>query len=153
MKSKLFFSLFIISFIFATCTKEHQADDDAQSTSLEIFIKDENGNPVTKKCYVKLFATIEDWADPHELSKVGEPQFPDAEGKVVFSKLKAQTYFWKIENIEGNGCTKNNFNQTYYDMGLATPLTVGEKKKLRFPLVPKATTALLIKREVFVDYM
>lgn len=143
MKTIYKFTMFvlILSQCILSCTKDSNPTSDAD-TSLEILIHDENGNPVTQNCSVKLFGSIEDWADKFELGKIGDPQFPDAQGKVVFSKLKAQKYFWKIEAFDTGRCMKNNFNQSYNDMGLVQALSVGEKMKITVPIGPKGNYSI-----------
>lgn len=122
--------------LFFSCTKTDNPDT-PETTALEITVKDENGQPVTKNCSVKLYDNIEEWAkDSLDLFDIGDPKFPDAQGKVLFSDLNPQKYYWRIESF-GNDCYKNNFNDTYPDMGLSNPLAKGTKMQVTSGITPK----------------
>jgi len=124
-------------FCFSSCTKDD--NNEPKTTSLEITIKDENGQFVTQNCYVKLYGTVEDLTNQQDLGAIGEPQFTDAEGKVLFSNLNPQKYYWKIQKSGNGNCVKNNFNDTYSDLGLISPLTEGIKTQVTTNVSPKGS--------------
>ncbi len=135
---KIIFLLAIAGFL-SSCSKDDDTGNETQTTSLEITIKDENGQFVTQNCYVKLYGTMEDLTNQQDLGAIGEPQFTDAEGKVLFSNLNPQKYYWKIQTSGNGNCVKNNFNDTYSDLGLSNPLTEGVKTQVTANVSPKGS--------------
>lgn len=130
----------LLSLYLSSCTKEKSANKDKATTSLAITLKDENGNLITQNCHVQLYRTTDDWSK--DSNHYQQPQFPDAEGKVLFDHLDAQKYYWRISTVEGNNCSRNNFNDNYSDMGLSEPLTAGEKRQTTAVATPKGSYAI-----------
>lgn len=126
-----------LSFFNASCIKDDEPDNGKPSTSLEITLKDEHGNLITQNCHVRIYRTIDDWSK--DSNRYQQPQFPNAEGKVLFEHLDAQKYYWRTSTVEGNNCSRNNFNDNYSDMGLSEPLTLGEKRKTTAVATPKGS--------------
>jgi len=89
---------------FASCSQEDEKEKtSAAGTSLELTLKDEDGNVMTEGIgYALLYGTVEDWS--YGLHQIGEPKFANAAGKITFDNLTPQKYYWRVEN----GC-RNNF--------------------------------------------
>lgn len=132
--------ILLLSLYLSSCTKEKNTNNSQPTTSLAILLKDENGNLITQNCHVRLYRTTEDWSK--DSNSYQQPQFPDAEGKVMFDNLDARKYYWRISTVEGNNCSRNNFNDNYSDMGLNVPLTVGEKRQVTAAATPKGSYAI-----------
>ncbi|RYD99411.1 MAG: hypothetical protein EOP54_04110 [Sphingobacteriales bacterium] len=132
--------ILLLSLYLYSCTKEKNTNNGQSTTSLAITLKDENGHLITQNCHVRLYRTIEDWSK--DSNSYQQPQFPNAEGKVLFDNLEAQKYYWRISTVKGNNCSRNNFNDNYSDMGLNVPLTVGEKRQVTAFATPKGSYAI-----------
>lgn len=130
----------LLNFYLSSCTKENGISNGKTKTSLTILLKDENENLITQNCYVLFYRNIDDWSK--DANRYSEPQFPNAEGKVLFDNLEAQKYYWRISTVEGNNCSRNNFNDNYSDMGLNVPLMAGEKRQVTAFATPKGSYAI-----------
>lgn len=90
-----------VALAFTSCSEEDKPA--AVTTSLELTVKDMNGNIITNGLgYAELYATATDWSN--DINKIGEPKFADANGKIKFDNLAAQKYYWRVHN----SC-RNNF--------------------------------------------
>lgn len=140
MKTVYTIPVLLLTLYLSSCTKEKRTNNDKPTTSLAITLKDEQGNLITQNCQVRLYRTTEDWSK--DSNRYQQPQFPDAEGKVLFGNLDARKYYWRISTVEGNNCSSNNFNDNYSDMGLSVPLTIGEKRQITAVATPKGSYAI-----------
>ena len=84
MKRILLFA-FMLATAFTSCT----GDEDSQvteKTSLELTLKDEDGNVITDGIgFARLYPTENDWS--YDTNQIGEPAFADANGKMFASLI------------------------------------------------------------------
>ena len=120
--------ILLIAFMLATAFTSCSGDEDSQvteKTSLELTLKDEDGNIITTGMGIaRLYPTENDWS--YDTNQIGEPGFADANGKITFTNLTAQKYYWRVEN----GC-RNNFTTS---ITMPQPLVANIANKADVPL-------------------
>ena len=99
----LAFILLSIFILFFGCKKKDSTTPaTAPPTNLQITLNDYSGNPV-QFATVKLFSSYNDWYN--KTNQIGLIEISDATGKVQFSNLQSEVYYWFAEK----DCI-NNFN-------------------------------------------
>lgn len=98
---KHFLTLLLLAGILFSCS-ENGDNQSTDTTSLELTLKNEDGNIITDGTgYARLYPTVDDWS--RDTNQIGEPAFADLNGKITFTNLAAQKYYWRVEN----GCRTN----------------------------------------------
>lgn len=123
---------FILAAAFTGCSGDEN-NEVTEKTSLELTLKDEDGNIINNgMSFARLYPTVNDWS--YDTNQIGEPAFADANGKIKFTNLTAQKYYWRVES----GCRNN------YTTSITTPqpLTADVSNKVDVPLTTYFTLQL-----------
>lgn len=129
---QLLLLLSVAATLLTSCSGDQEATP-ANTTSLELTLKDEDGNIITNNLgFATLYSTVDDWS--YDRNRIGEPAFADANGKIQFTGLSAQKYYWRVEN----GCRNN------YTTSITTPLPLeaNTTNRVEVPLTTNFTLRL-----------
>ena len=133
MKRILLFALILASALTSCSGDEEEEGTTTNTTTLELTLKDEDGNVITTGMGIaRLYPTEHDWS--YDTNQIGEPAFADANGKIKFTNLAAQKYYWRVEN----GC-RTNFTTS---ITTPEPLAANESNQVTVPLTTTFTLRL-----------
>jgi hypothetical protein len=99
----------VVSALLITIASCKGGEDVTPDTQLELTVKSTSGG-VHQNAVVRLYSSFEDWIN--KTNQVSETQLTDSEGKVLFTNLKSEKYYWLAEkdclnNVFGFSTSKN----------------------------------------------